>query len=90
MKKCRHALVQLKNVGIADEYRRSFLKAMEATEQDLKDADETKEYTVHRATTLREVRRIWSNMNDTSAQLETTAEELKEALHKTQVETGVW
>lgn len=82
LKKSRFALVQLKNLGIADDYRRAFLKAMEVTEQSLKDADETKNYTTHRVTTLREIRRIWSNMNDASAQLEITGEELKEALNR--------
>lgn len=90
LKKCRFALVQLKNVGIADDYRRAFLKAMEVTEHSLKDADEARSHTTHRVTTLREVRRIWSSMNDTSAQLDVMGEELKEALnrHRWKLQSG--
>ncbi|KLO15894.1 hypothetical protein SCHPADRAFT_901991 [Schizopora paradoxa] len=82
LKKCRFALVELKNLGIVDDYRRAFLKAMESTDQSLKGVEETKDHTNRRVTTLREVRRIWSNMNDTSARLEITGEELKESLAK--------
>lgn len=90
VRRARLSVLHLEKTQANDAVKQSLISEIGALQKDADATDQLKDAISSKVSTLREVRRIWSTMDEISKSLDAIAEELKEALlvNRWKQETG--